>query len=374
MAANPSKSHEIQKKRKRMKVLTLCVLLVGALVGYLTTRDDTPIVDYASLDARFSHLYETPTDKYFYLVANPYSGTTQDHESEAAVQECVRVFALHGFKTKLVFTRSGAHATELGRQLVVDDLLQGVVIAGGDGTMSLVINGLNDGGSLSKVTVGIVPSGTGNGMAQNVYGRDENITFVAETIARGHSKKIPISTMSYGDKSTLAIFSYAFGFVADVIELAESWRWMGYSRYDLLAAWNIFFPRQYHSARMEFTLGNGSTRLIEGPVTIFLTSGSGKLGGSDFVFWPDSKDDGLLDMFIVHGPYRRLDLLKVLLATHKGTQGEVRGTQLFPFRKVSVTGCTAVSNVDGEMLPLIPDFTLEVTPDKLTVFAPLNKD
>jgi YegS/Rv2252/BmrU family lipid kinase len=63
----------------------------------------------------------------------------------------------HGWRTTLLHTERPGEATELARQ-AGDDGLDAVLVAGGDGTINEVINGL----ACSQTALGVLPGGTGN--------------------------------------------------------------------------------------------------------------------------------------------------------------------------------------------------------------------
>jgi len=65
------------------------------------------------------------------------------------------------FEHKIVFTEYARHATELAANAVKDST-EAVVVIGGDGSINDVANALTG----TKVAMGIIPSGSGNGLAR----------------------------------------------------------------------------------------------------------------------------------------------------------------------------------------------------------------
>ena len=63
----------------------------------------------------------------------------------------------------LIFTEYVGHATEIARKAVLEGV-QKVVAIGGDGTVNEVARGLID----SETALGIVPIGSGNGLARHL--------------------------------------------------------------------------------------------------------------------------------------------------------------------------------------------------------------
>lgn len=94
-----------------------------------------------------------------WLILNPTSGTA-DH-----IDRVRRLGAAKGYHIEA--TEREEHAIALAREAVTDgvDLL---AVAGGDGTLHEVIQGLVDADALDEVTLGVLPAGTENIFATNI--------------------------------------------------------------------------------------------------------------------------------------------------------------------------------------------------------------
>lgn len=101
----------------------------------------------------------TDAKKVFFII-NRKSGTGYQSAVEGRILDECR---LHDALCTLEFTQYRGHATELARQAVAEkfDL---VVAVGGDGTMNEVAQGLIN----TSVAMGIVPRGSGNGLARHL--------------------------------------------------------------------------------------------------------------------------------------------------------------------------------------------------------------
>lgn len=94
------------------------------------------------------------------FVINPISGT---HDKEAIVATIPRVLDSSVWDVKVKFTKHAGHATELTRRAV--RLGFDIVVAvGGDGTVNEVARSLVD----TSTALGIIPSGSGNGLARHL--------------------------------------------------------------------------------------------------------------------------------------------------------------------------------------------------------------
>lgn len=95
-----------------------------------------------------------------FLIINPKSGT----ETKEGIDRMLsRELADRGFEITSVFTRGPGDATELARQAVADGF-DGVLACGGDGTVNETACGMVGTG----VPMGIVPMGSGNGLARHL--------------------------------------------------------------------------------------------------------------------------------------------------------------------------------------------------------------
>lgn len=94
------------------------------------------------------------------FIVNPTSGTHSKYEIPRQISS-----ALDGgkFSSTVVFTRYGGHAAEIARQCVADGVDIAVAV-GGDGTVNEVARSLVHSGT----ALGIVPCGSGNGLARHL--------------------------------------------------------------------------------------------------------------------------------------------------------------------------------------------------------------
>jgi diacylglycerol kinase (ATP) len=88
------------------------------------------------------------------LIVNPTSGPWDIRRELPAV---LKHLEEHGWRTKLIQTERPGEATELASR-ARDEGLEAVFVAGGDGTINEVINGL----AQSQTALGVLPGGTGN--------------------------------------------------------------------------------------------------------------------------------------------------------------------------------------------------------------------
>jgi len=94
------------------------------------------------------------------FIINPFSGTGKKEEIPLLIQAELDAGV---FEPEIVFTKHQGHGTELARKFVKRDF-QIVVAVGGDGTVNEVAQSLVH----TKTTLGIIPIGSGNGLARHL--------------------------------------------------------------------------------------------------------------------------------------------------------------------------------------------------------------
>jgi diacylglycerol kinase family enzyme len=95
------------------------------------------------------------------FIINPVSGTRR----KDAIPELIRRYVdSNRFLTEIVFTERCGHACELARQQTVAGTPY-IVAVGGDGTVNEIASALRD----SRSAMGIVPCGSGNGLARHLH-------------------------------------------------------------------------------------------------------------------------------------------------------------------------------------------------------------
>lgn len=118
-------------------------------------------------------------------------------------------------KFKAYRTESKGHATDIARAIMKsDDKNIRIVILGGDGTINEVINGIDD---FSRVTFGVIPTGSGNDFARGV-GIDADIESNIEKIIAGTGvRTIDLGRVIYNNGENNRVFAISSGLGLDAI-------------------------------------------------------------------------------------------------------------------------------------------------------------
>ena len=134
-------------------------------------------------------------------------------------------------EAQLVVTESGGHAAGLAEAAAQDGCAT-VVAAGGDGTLGEVLHGLD--GHLDRVSVGLLPLGTGNDLARTL-GISPDLHDAFEQLRAAEPTPIDVMRYRCGDRSGLFLNVAAGGFSGEVderltSELKQFWGPLAYLR------------------------------------------------------------------------------------------------------------------------------------------------
>jgi diacylglycerol kinase (ATP) len=122
------------------------------------------------------------------VILNPYSGRWNARRRRAEVEDCLRAA---GIEFELVETEGPGHGTDVAETAVRSGYTP-IVVAGGDGAIGEVVNGLlraRPEGILGPL--GVLPLGTANDLVHNL-GLPLDLEIASQAIARGRTRRIDL--------------------------------------------------------------------------------------------------------------------------------------------------------------------------------------
>lgn len=176
------------------------------------------------------------------FVVNPFSGTKKALSMLASVRH---LFDIAGMHITVIETDRAGHAREIGRDInlaTVDRL----VCVSGDGLFNELINGLlerEDWENAIKLPLGIVPAGSGNGIAASLG--TPNAVAAALAIIKGHMRPVDILRTTQNGKAFYGFLSLTWAMISDVDIESDKLRWMGPARFSVGALKRIISLRKY---------------------------------------------------------------------------------------------------------------------------------
>jgi diacylglycerol kinase (ATP) len=215
---------------------------------------------------------------------------------------------LEGYDLEWITTQSPGDATEAAREWR-EGLL---IVVGGDGTISEVVNGLGMAGFPAGVTLAILPAGTGNDLAATLAIPEEP----SESRAVLHQNRVRtldavrVRSDSRGEQFFINVATGGMG--AEISgaadgEMKRKWGKLAYLRASLEVA------REYEAKEVTLTL-DGIERQLR---AVSMAIGNCRYAGSGWLAAPRANpEDGLLDLVVIEdiGVLEVLKLAPAVLA------------------------------------------------------------
>jgi len=188
---------------------------------------------------------KTINHQHLLVIVNPFSGQKKGVETFQSF--CKPIFDLAPHITyHYIVSKNPEHPVELGRKINLEQY-DGAVIVGGDGTISLFVQGLrkNKNPLAIKLPIGHIPCGSGNGLASSLgaFTPSEG----ALVITRGFTEKLDVISMFQDGKHNMVFLMSAWAVIADVDIGSEEFRQWGSLRFAIGALYYIMKKASYNA-------------------------------------------------------------------------------------------------------------------------------
>lgn len=296
-------------------------------------------------------LEELLSPKRIVFIVNPKAGTNlQKHIRKSVDQHLDHRRFIYG----IWHTEKAGHAAELARK-AREEGYEIVVAVGGDGSINEVASELMH----TDVALGIIPAGSGNGLAMHLgYGRD--IDQAVRKLNTATIKSIDCGLLNGRPFINLA----GIGFDGLVAKRMKGSQWRGFLPYFLRSV-EAGLTYTAHQCTIET-----EDRTITGKCFV-ITVANGPMYGYNFQIAPDARlDDGLFSV-VLFRDVPRWQYFAAIPSSLKGNIYDAGFVEHFAARRVKITseGLNFV-HIDGESIEMEGELVFEMVPKALKILVP----
>ncbi len=250
------------------------------------------------------------------VILNPYAGRWKGQQKQGEIESALKDA---GVDYQLAVTERPGHGSELAAEAVQQGFSP-VIAAGGDGSISEVVNGILQGAERSaerhSTPLGVLPLGTANDFCVNLH-LPLDIPGAVAVIARGQTRSIDLGEVRYGSENLRRYFdnNSAIGLEPSITLIQQRIkRLRGVMRYLVATLIGVYHNPQWI---MEIEWEGGRFHGMANLVTV----GINPLTGGLFYMTPHADPfDGLLT-FVYGSVPTRLKILAILPKTMKPGPG-----------------------------------------------------
>lgn len=194
---------------------------------------------------------ELPAQRHYLVIVNPKSGPGRS--LEIFLHRVRPILAEADISHLLLVTERQNHAKEFIKSLNLKQW-SGILVISGDGLLFEVYNGLMerpDWEQAVKIPIGIIPGGSGNGLARSIS-HTANEPYVSDPIvaatlgvAKGRISPLDLMLVETPKGALYSFLTVGWGIMADIDIESERLRAIGEIRFTLWAFWRVFNLRTY---------------------------------------------------------------------------------------------------------------------------------
>ena len=285
------------------------------------------------------------------FIVNPKSGTGKQKKVASLIDD---FFSDSEWSVELMYTRAAGEAPERSRK-AADDGYDAVIAVGGDGTINEVARGLKG----SNTALGIIPLGSGNGLARYL-GISTRPAKALKTIRNFHVKCIDSAEIN--GRFFISVAGLGFdSYVAEQFTKSVKRGLWAYLRISI-SAYMFYQPRRYKI----YIDGKPRKRRV-----FMISCANSNQFGFNAVIAPGAQiDDGLLDVCLVYKPRIYIAYLLIpflfLKLMHKTPFLKIiraRHVVIYQSRKQA-------AHIDGDEADLGKRIEVRVVPQSIRVICP----
>lgn len=281
------------------------------------------------------------------FIVNPISGTGKQKKLNAIL---AKALDYNQFSQTIVYTEHAGHATELSRKAIGQYDI--VIAVGGDGTVNEVVKGLAG----SQTIMGIIPVGSGNGLARHL-----NIPMKMEEAVKVINKQLVERIDTVKINNELSVNVSGVGFDAHVAHKFSKNGKRGSIPYVKIAATEF---QQYKTQAYKI-VADGKPMFRN---AFMISLANSTQFGNNALISPEAKiDDGLVDICIM-SEFPKVEAPALAARLFNRTMHKSKFIEIVRARKVEIdTNHPIVCHIDGEPVMFDDMLDIEVQPASLSI-------
>lgn len=289
------------------------------------------------------------TKRHITFIINPISGTTKKKNIPSLIDE---VFDDSQIKVEICRTEYAGHAQEIAANLSQKETE--IIAVGGDGTINEIINGIKDSGAI----MGIIPSGSGNGLARHI-GIPMNAKKAMELIKLGFTENIDLMHIN-GEFSANVSGTGFDALVAHRFHNSKSRGFLSYAKISIKEFFR-FKPKNY-----EISIDGKN---YERKAFLLSFANSSQFGNNAFIAPKASLMDGLIDVCILK-PFPLVASLGVFQRLMAKTIHKSKYLEIIQGKSIQIKNKANIYHLDGDAREGDGALNIELFPNILKLIVP----
>ena len=290
----------------------------------------------------------------YHVLINPTAGGNKTRTHAKIVYEYLKE---HHIPHRVHFSEHPKHISEIMNQLTSTGQECKVIVMGGDGTFSEALVGIND---FSKVTVGFIPTGSGNDFAHSMQLKRDPIAALEDILQENAGK---VDYIQCG--KTRSINVVATGLDTEVLDKYNRAKvFKGKIAY-ILALLGVLMRFKFYHFKI-----NADGQEIDGEFMLAACCNGSRIGGSFPVSPRSDITDGKINLILI----RKVKKIRIPALLFKFVKGRHLGEPwaeeiLCDKASIQTLDREQLIQTDGEIYKDVP-LTAEIVPGQLRVFLP----
>ncbi|GAB3646368.1 YegS/Rv2252/BmrU family lipid kinase [Echinicola sediminis] len=284
-------------------------------------------------------------NKQYLFVLNPISG---EGVNKAEVIETLQN-QLYGIELSVWETTGSPDDQTMIRDMIGEKPWDGILVGGGDGTIKLVVEAVQESG----LPLGIVPLGSANGMATGlgIHG----VSDACYAVQKGRTKTVDLWRIN----GELCIHLSDFGFNAGVVKKSTNYTSRGMMSY-FKGSLAQFVEMKPYNFKVKI---DGNEEAVEAKMLVIA---NGNKYGTGALINPTGKiDDGAVEIVALN-PEGLDEMVGLSLALFKGTLAESEMVKIWSVSEAEISNPDGADfQIDGEVMPETK--TVKVYRDKYAI-------